>query len=104
MIRSFSRAKWFFTLSLTKKERFAQNTQEENHNLDSDALKDPAQLCLILSNGDCEPGLIALNKRAIGAIHSFSRANRFFTLSLTKNEQFAQNTKEGNHNPDSDAL
>ena len=42
---------------------------------------------------------IALYKRATEVIRSFPRANRFFALSLTKNEWFAQKTKERIPNP-----
>ena len=54
----------------------------------------------ISQKSDCEQfAPIAHHKRATGKLCSFSRANRSFALSLTKNEQFAQKTDERISNP-----
>ena len=47
---------------------------------------------------------LALYKRATGGICSFPRANHYFALSLTKNEQFSRKTKERICNPEENLM
>ena len=55
--------------------------------------------CSLLKSDRERFAQVACDKRAAGVIRSFSRANRFFTLPLTKNERITQKTDEQIPNP-----